>query len=425
MMAFCPATREDHPSPVHSGPDPPPKVIPEEATLKLIPVQEADFLLHSYSFPLPEEHIAQQPAECRDGSRLMVLDRKNGTVTSATFADILHFLPENCLLVANNSKVVPARLWGRRKGGGQTEVLLLTPPPLLKTLPESAAPGFQAEAEALLRPAKKIRPGERVSISGDLELELVEQGEFGRCRVLLHWQGDLQTLLQEHGSLPLPPYIRRQKPAAGKPLPGLPPVSCDAERYQTVYARDDKAGSAAAPTAGLHFTPQLREALKASGREWTEVTLYVGYGTFSPVRCEDIREHSMHAEYIEISQAAADAVNRAKREGRPIVAVGTTSARTLEGAFAAQGGARPEHAISAGAEAFSLAAHAGWVNIFLYPGTSFQVVDGLITNFHLPESSLLMLVSALAGRERVLAAYARAQAEGFRFFSYGDAMLIL
>lgn len=410
--------------------------------MKILPPQEADFLLSSYSFGLPEDRVAQRPAECRDASRLMLLDRETGATQVAVFSDILRFLPENCLLVANNSRVIPARMWGGRPGGGHAEVLLLTPLPLLELFPDPGG-GFTAGAEALLRPAKKIRPGDRISISDALQVELVEQGAFGRCRVLLHWQGDLRELLQQHGVMPLPPYIRRQKPRPGdSPVFGpalgaeegglfgrvpetegaeqeaaLTQIAFDKERYQTTYARDDKAGSVAAPTAGLHFTPELREALSASGREWAEVTLYVGYGTFSPVRCEDIREHAMHSEYVEIPAATAEAVERAKREGRPIVAVGTTSARTLEGVFATQ-------SAEAGS-GFSLAAHAGWINIFLYPGRPFQVVDGLITNFHLPESSLLMLVSALAGRERVLAAYARALEEGFRFFSYGDAMLIV
>jgi len=373
--------------------------------LKIIPPPpaDADFLLNSYGFVLPEERIAQYPSGERDASRLMVLERETDRIDTARFSDILRFLPENCLLVANNSRVIPARMWGRRSGGGRVEVLLLTPLPLLEARPELGG-RFTAEAEVLLRPAKKVRPGERLSISDGLEMELIERGDFGRCRVLLRWQGDVGELLERHGAMPLPPYIHRPKPQDG-----------DSERYQTTYARQDKTGSVAAPTAGLHFTPELRAALQASGREWAELTLYVGYGTFSPVRCRDIREHAMHAEYVELPAATAEAVNRARQEGRPVIAVGTTSARTLEGVFAAQ---RVR-------DSDLLAAHAGWINIFLYPGRPFHVTDGLITNFHLPESSLLMLAAALAGRERVLAAYARALAEGFRFFSYGDAMLIL
>jgi len=393
--------------------------------LKISPPADADFLLSSYAFTLPEDRIAQYPAGERDASRLMVLERETGRICLAGFSDILRFLPEKCLLVANNSRVIPARMWGQRPGGGRVEILLLTPPPLLEALPDHGGPPggmrgdcFVAEAEALLRPAKKIRPGDRVSISSGLDMELVEQGDFGRCRVLLHWQGDLQELLRRHGAMPLPPYIHRLKPQGGVcPDEVEGDSALDRERYQTTYARQDKAGSVAAPTAGLHFTPELRAALLASGREWVEATLYVGYGTFSPVRCRDIREHAMHAEYVELPAATAEAVNRARREGRQVIAVGTTSVRTLEGVFAAQRGQ--------GGNDDALAAHAGWINIFLYPGRPFHVTDGLITNFHLPESSLLMLVSALAGRERILAAYARALAEGFRFFSYGDAMLIV
>lgn len=364
-----------------------------------------DFCLDSYRFDLPETLIAQEPAADRTSSRLLVLQRKTGELHSATFGDLSDFLPERCLLVANNSQVIPARLHGRRPSGGRAEFLLLTPPPLLPLSSPSASPDewSAAEAEGLLRSSKKIRPGERITFAPDLFLELLERGDFGRCRVLLHWQGELTRILAREGSLPLPPYIRR------------PAERTDAERYQTTYARSDKAGSVAAPTAGLHFTPALRERLARTGREWAEATLYVGYGTFSPVRCDDIREHPMHPEYVELPPETATAITRAKAEGRAVLAVGTTSARVLEGVFAAQGcapGASP-------------APHAGWINIFLYPGKPFHVIDGLITNFHLPTSTLLMMVSALAGRETILRAYRHAVAERFRFFSYGDAMLIL
>lgn len=364
----------------------------------MIPEQ---FRLSGYHFDLPEERIAQAPASLRDASRLMVLDRQTGAAQTALFSDILRYLPKDCLLVANNSRVVPARLTGRRSSGGKVEFLLLTPPPLLET--RELSPGrFRARAEGLLRSSKKVGQGERVDLAPGLSLVLDERGPFGRCMVTLDWTGFLAEILQAHGQLPLPPYIRRE---AGPTRPE------DADRYQTCYADAAKAGSVAAPTAGLHFTPGLKEALTASGREWAEVTLYVGYGTFSPVRSEDIREHKMHAEYVEISPQTAEAVNRAKKQGRPVVAVGTTAARTLEGVWQDQG---------------KIAACAGWTDIFIYPGgpAAFNVIDGLITNFHLPASSLLMLVSAFAGRDRVLAAYRQALQEGFRFFSYGDAMLI-
>jgi S-adenosylmethionine:tRNA ribosyltransferase-isomerase len=366
----------------------------------------SDFDLQSYSFDLPEERIAQWPTPDRGESRLMVLPKSGGQPSVGVFGDILKRLPEGCLLVANNSRVVPARLLGKRAGGGKVEFLLLTPLPLLTNRKQHPFfPGWKwVEAEALIRPAKKIKIGEIISFSTDLAVELLARGEYGRCRVAISWQGNLLALLESLGSPPLPPYIKRGKDGIV--------LSQDRERYQTVYAREDKCGSVAAPTAGLHFTPALCEALRQSGREWAELTLYVGYGTFSPVRCKDIRKHSMHAEYVEIAPDAAEAVNRAKAEGRAVIAVGTTSCRSLEGVSALQGGTG------------RLEATACWVDHFLYPGKPFTVVDGLITNFHLPGSSLIMLVSALAGRERVLKAYQEAIDQGFRFFSYGDAMLI-
>ncbi len=401
-----------------------------------------DFCLRSYGFHLPEELIAQAPAGRRDASRLLVLERGTGRIREGLFPDLLQYLPEKCLLVANNSRVIPARVEGRRPSGGRVEFLLLTPPPLLRITEEGDSPlwpdgkretlvgarvaaedtgttagtGWQsAPAEGLLRSSKKVRPGETLAFAPDFSVTVEERGAFGRCRVTLRWRGRLPEVLARCGSLPLPPYIRR------------PADEADSLRYQTSYSREDKAGSVAAPTAGLHFTPELREALLASGREWAEATLYVGYGTFSPVRTDDIRDHAMHAEYVELPEETARLVNRARAEGRAVVAVGTTSARVLEGVFAAQYG---EKAAEEGGErsdgaSASLRVFSGWINIFLYPGKRFQVVDGLITNFHLPESSLLMLVSALAGRETILHAYAWAVEQRYRFFSYGDAMLIL
>lgn len=371
---------------------------------KLIP---ADFSLSGYGFDLPERLIAQTPASGRAESRLLVLDRKTGCVCAAAFADILKFLPPESLLVANNSKVIPARLFGRRQSGGKVEFLLLTPVNLLE-IRRTGDGKNKARARGLLRSSKQVKEGEAIELAPGLSLTLAARGSFGNCEVELSWQGDLLGLLSEYGKLPLPPYIRRD------------PEAKDLARYQTTYARDDKAGSAAAPTAGLHFTPELRQALKDAGHEWAEATLYVGYGTFSPVRCPDIREHAMHAEYFELPPETADAVNRAKAGRRPVIAVGTTSARILEGAFLA----RKDEA-SAGTPEARLRPSQGWTDIFLYPGKPFNVVDSLITNFHLPESSLLMLVSAFAGRERIQSAYNQAIAQNFRFFSYGDAMFII
>ncbi len=381
-----------------------------------------DFLLRSYTFALPEERIAQQPAPERDGSRLMVLHRGSETTQTAQFCDILRYLPENCLVVANNSRVIPARLPGRRPGGGGAEFLLLTPLPLLEERPSThpSFPGWQtARAEGLLRPAKKLRHGDMVRFDSAFALEVLEQQDFGRCVARLFWQGSLPDALGRVGVIPLPPYIKRPSQPAGASTSSEKAEATDKERYQTSYARKDKAGSAAAPTAGLHFTPRLCRALQDSGRHWAEVTLYVGYGTFSPVRCDDIREHAMHAEYVELLPETVAAIAKAKKEGRAVIAVGTTSCRVLEGVSSLL---KEQGKLVSGE---ILRPYSGWIRHFLYPGRPFNVIDGLLTNFHLPGSSLLMLVSALAGRERILTAYQKAIEQGFRFFSYGDAMLIL
>lgn len=356
-----------------------------------------DFRLSSYDYELPHDRIAQAPAHDRDGSRLMVVDRAAKRLRPTAFASLADFIPEGALMVANNSKVLPARIHGAKDSGGRVEFLLLTPLPLIEADEPDADGLLHAEVEGLLRASKAPKPGQRITFADGFHLHVVERGEFGKSRVRLSWRGELATLFRDLGHYPLPPYIRR------------PDTAEDAKRYQTVYAAEDKLGSVAAPTAGLHFTPQVREALAAKGVDWTEVTLYVGYGTFSPVRCPDIRDHAMHREYVEVPPATAEAVAVARAQGRPVVAVGTTSVRSLEGAFAATGGIRP---------------FAGWTDIYITPGYRFKTVDSLLTNFHLPESSLLIMVSALAGRKFILEAYREALSEGFRFFSYGDAMLI-
>lgn len=349
-----------------------------------------------YRFSLPEDLIAQEPPAPRGASRLMVLDRKTNFLSVDYVAALSRYLPPS-LLVANNSRVIAARLMGQRANGGKTEFLLLSPPPLLSPQPDGGG-WSTCEALGLLRPAKSLQPGSAVRFGKKLSLTVLEKGPFGRCRVRLQWQGELLPLLERYGQLPLPPYIRR------------PATTEDAGRYQTIYAKKDKAGSVAAPTAGLHFTEPLCRELRTAGHEWAEVTLYVGYGTFSPVRTEDLRHHKMHEEFIELSPETAAAVQKAKTEGRPVVAIGTTAVRVLEGAFAATGG---------------INAYSGFTDLFLYPGKPIAVVDSLFTNFHLPESSLLMLTAAFAGRERILAAYREAAARRFKFFSYGDAMLII
>ncbi len=363
-----------------------------------VPCSDRDYLLSSYGYDLPPEQIAQHPGE-RGHSRLLVLDRTADETVHTLFSSLPDFLPEGALLVANNSRVIPARLLGKKSSGGKLEFLLLTPLPLVENAGEKNENGwFRAEAEGLIRPSKGVKPGSLLEFGENLRVEVLRKGEFGKHAVFLHWRGSLRSIFETCGHLPLPPYIRREDSAE------------DRSSYQTIYARNDKAGSVAAPTAGLHFTPEMRRRLSEKGFEWTEVTLHVGYGTFSPVRCTDIREHVMHPEFVEVSLETAETVARAKKEGRPVIAVGTTSARTLEGV--------------AGLYEGVLQAHTGWINCFIWPGYVFQVVDGLITNFHLPESTLLMLVSALAGRERMLSVYRDAVTRGYRFFSYGDAMLV-
>lgn len=364
-------------------------------------MNESDFQLSSYDYDLPEERIAQYPPKERGASRLMVLDRASGRNIHSAFSHLPDFLPEGALLVANNSCVVPARLFGNRPTGGKVELLLLTPPPLLKACAVAETDGWsRAQAEVLLRPSRSIHIGDRLTFGDSIAAEVLKRKEFGQHDVMLHWKGDLVECMRRIGKLPLPPYIKRKQ------------SSEDMSRYQTVYADREKSGSVAAPTAGLHFTDELREKLRQSGIGWAEVTLHVGYGTFSPVREQDIREHPMHSEYVEISPETAAVIREAKASGRPVVAVGTTSCRTLEGCAAQNGGEIPDGGWH------------GWTNIFIYPGFTFRVVDHLITNFHLPQSSLIMLVAALCGRERILDAYAEAVKEKYRFFSYGDAMFV-
>ncbi len=359
---------------------------------------QLDFALESYRYDLPERLIAQAPEQVRDQSRLLVYDRRNGSIVHTVFNKIADYLPPGSLLAANNVKVMPARLIGTRPTGGKAEVLLLTPLAELCACAELHAGAYRAAATALLRPVSRIKTGQAIAFAPDFYFIPLEIGEFGRVSGTLHWTGDLALLLEEHGHLPLPPYIRR------------PDSPEDAARYQTIYANSELCGAVAAPTAGLHFSQSLHAALLKKGFSWQELTLYVGYGTFSAVRVNDIRGHRMHSELVSISESTADAVRQAKQASRPIVAVGTTSARALEGMHQICG---------------EICAFQGETDIFLYPGRSMNVVDHLITNFHLPGSTLLMLVAALTGRKQILDIYAEAVAREYRFFSYGDAMLIL
>lgn len=369
-------------------------------------------LVSDFHFDLPPELIAQQPPAERGSSRMLLLDRRTGAYQDLNFRDVAEILEPGDLLILNDSRVLPARLFATRAGlttqynspapSGQVEVLLTQ----ALTHPEG-----HNDWSALVRPSKKVQPGEKLYFDDDsgsrvLEAEVLENGEFGERILRFAPVPDFHAALERIGHLPLPPYIHREKTAPNTPE--------DRERYQTVYARER--GSAAAPTAGLHFTPEVLSRLRERGVETATITLHVGLGTFQPVRVERTEEIHLHAEPYTLSAETAEALHRAKGEGRRIVAVGTTSTRTLEHiAREAERTGRP------------LAAHSGRTSLFLSPGLNddFKLVRGLLTNFHLPESTLLMLVSAFAGREHVLAAYAHAVAERYRFFSYGDCMLIL
>lgn len=335
-----------------------------------------------FDYELPEELIAQHPAAQRDHSRLLVMDKYTGTVEHRVFRDIVDYLHAGDVLVLNNTKVIPARIFGVKEGGtAKIEVLLLKRD---DDLPNTW--------EVLVHPGKRAKVGTVIDFGeGRLKGEVIANTSAGR-KVTFHFDGIFEEILEELGTMPLPPYIHEQLE--------------DQNRYQTVYAKVD--GSAAAPTAGLHFTTELLETLRQNGIEIEEVLLHVGLGTFKPVSEEDIEDHEMHSEYYEISQETADRINKAKAEGRRIISVGTTSTRALESA----------------AKDGRLQAGSGWTNIFIYPGYKWQIIDGLITNFHLPKSTLMMLVSALSTREHILAAYKEAVAQRYRFFSFGDAMFI-
>lgn len=364
--------------------------------MNTIPEPAKDERLESYHYDLPEELIAKEP-RMRGSSRLLVYDRKTQQHSDHMFSELPGLLPPGALLVANNSRVVPARLLGNKPSGGKMECLLLSPLPFLEQTKRLEGGFWTVEAQVLLKPAKGLQQGSSYEFSG-LQLVVLEKGEFGQCRVECRWKGDLEQLFARHGLLPLPPYMRRQAENA------------DSEAYQTVFSRLDKLGSVAAPTAGLHFTPQIKASLAEKGFGWVEGTLYVGYGTFSPVRAQDVREHVMHPEYVQLDAESVLRIKQAKEQGRPVIAIGTTSVRLLEGIATAHHG--------------ELVAYEGWINMFIRPGYQTKIVDGLLTNFHLPESTLLMLVSALAGREKILELYHEAVQKHYAFFSYGDAMLI-
>lgn len=357
-----------------------------------------------FDFVLPPDRIAAYPAERRDGSALMVLDRASGGIDISQFKDLGRFLPARSLLVLNETRVFPARIHGQKPTGGRVELLLL------RRVPGSGTErGGQTREEwdALARGLGRLRRGEPITFPGELSAEVVERGDRGAVRVALSFPPGktLEHLLATIGEVPLPPYIvAARAERAADPAPAVD----DVERYQTVYA--SVPGAVAAPTAGLHFTRELLDQLRAAGHDVARLVLHVGPGTFRPVVVEDVTEHAMDTEWYAIPEETAAAIAHARAERRPIVAVGTTVVRALEAA--ARGG---DGVVRAGD---------GATDLFLRPGSTFQVVTDLITNFHLPRSTLLMLVAAFTGRERILAAYGRAIREGFRFYSYGDAMLI-
>lgn len=336
-------------------------------------------LVTDFDYELPQELIAQHPMEPRDHSRLLVVDKHTGKLEHKHFYDLVDYLRPGDVLVFNDTRVIPARLHGTKDTGAHVEVFLLTR--------KNAT-----DWEVLVRPGKKLQVGAKINFSDELSCEVIEHTDFGGRIVRFKYDGIFEEILDRLGETPLPPYITA-------PLE-------DKERYQTVYNRER--GSAAAPTAGLHFTKELLQKIKDKGCEEVFVTLHVGLGTFRPVSEANIEDHKMHKEFYTVSQQAADAINKAKAEGRRIIAVGTTAVRTLE---------------SAGADG-TMKAGGNWTNIFIYPGYKFRFVDDLVTNFHLPQSTLLMLVSTLSTREIMLATYKTAVEEKYRFFSFGDAMFI-
>ncbi len=344
--------------------------------------------ISEFDYILPEELIAQMPADKRENSKMLVLDKQNKTIEHKHFFDITDYIDDNCILVLNNTKVIPARLYGTKETGAKIEIFLLEE-------------RQEKQWSCLIKPSKRVKPDTVIKISEELSVRPIKRLEDdGEWLIELIYNGDLFEILHKVGNIPLPPYIERK-------LSTEELKQFDKERYQTVYAKDE--GSVAAPTAGLHFTTEILEKLKAKGVEIVYVTLNVGLGTFRPVKCENILEHKMHSETFEITQDAADKINLAIQSGKKVIAVGTTTVRTLETAYQKYGCIKACHDHS---------------ELFIYPPYEFKVVDKLITNFHLPKSTLLMLVSALAGKDFIFKAYKEAVNNNYRFFSYGDCMLI-
>ena len=336
--------------------------------------------LEEFNYDLPKEFIAQEPAEPRDSCRLMMVDKKTGEWEHHHFRDILDEIREGDVFVFNNTKVIPARLYGKKKDtGGKVEMLLLTPK-------------GNDTWEVLVNPGRKALPGVEIEVTGISNYKVLDKTEFGGRLVEFHYDGNFDSLLDQIGEMPTPPYIHKKLG--------------NNDEYQTVYAKYK--GSAAAPTAGLHFTPELMEEMKKKGAKLLFVTLHVGIGTFRPVSEENIEDHEMHKEWYTVSEETAKEVNAARAEGRRVIAVGTTSVRTLEAA----------------GQSGILESGSGWTQLYIYPGYQWHMVDAIVTNFHLPESTLVMMMASFAGREHILAAYEEAVKQKYRFFSFGDAMFL-
>lgn len=355
------------------------------------------FDIEDYDFYLPPDSIAQHPAQRRDESRLLILKASAGQPVDGKFSQLAELVNPGDLLVVNDTRVFPARLLGRKESGGRVELLVLDYPRDFVEFAGQENP-FRTEVLGLLKSSKRPRPGTGLFFADDLRGEVLELLDDGKVRAALFFRGDFAEVLNRCGRVPLPPYIRREEEDGRR----------DRERYQTVYARET--GAVAAPTAGLHFTEELLTRIGDRGAGVARLTLHVGYGTFAPVRVKDIRQHRIHSEYVDIPEVTAELVNRTKEAGGRIWAVGTTTVRALESGVGGDG---------------RLLAGSGWRDLYIYPGYRFRVVDNLITNFHLPRSSLLFMVSALVGREKLMAAYDYAVRKGYRFYSYGDAMAII
>ncbi len=356
---------------------------------------QQEFALQSYNYTLPPENIAQHPADARVNSRLLILNKTTGKREHGNFHNIIDLLNPGDLLVVNNTKVFPARLFGKKESGGKVEVFLLSYPVERAIDPQKK----QAVVTALIKSSKRPKPGTTLYLGPELEAEVLELQDGGKVQIKLNYslEKDLPAILEKYGQVPLPPYISRVEGSTEE----------DRERYQTVYAK--KPGAVAAPTAGLHFSNDLLQKIHEKGVNSTQITLHVGHGTFAPVRCEDIREHTIHREYVSVSSASAEIMNSTRKAGGKIWAVGTTTVRAIEFMTDNSGNVIPGN---------------DWCGLYIMPGFEFKMVDNLITNFHLPESSLLFLVSALCGRESLMSTYQVAIARGYRFYSYGDAMAI-